>query len=205
MFSLYDKLRCTSAKQILAASIIDKAISACTQRTFKFEDKKLIPFPHYFALKLSSLNIEQDKVVFRTTSAIHLQPADIIQIDKVLESKTSLPPSIQFEEGSRVIIAPEIYQDPQLRISNMSIYNMTSDLIILKPESFLFSIDLNGIDSIMAVPADRNKIVTSSDFDRNVVSHTFLDVHTKLISQVGQIQHHETELKEFRKFNDKTI
>ena len=95
-----------------------------------------------------------------------------------------LPPSIQFEEGSRVIIAPEIHQDPQLRISNMSIYNMTSDLIILKPESFLFSIEFNGIDAIMAVPADRNKIVTSSDFDKNVVSHTFLDVLTKLISQV---------------------
>ena len=44
MFSLNDKLKCISAQQNVAAKIINKAISACTERTFKFDDKKLFLF-----------------------------------------------------------------------------------------------------------------------------------------------------------------
>ena len=149
-------------QQNLAVNIINKAISGCTEKAFKFDNKKLFLFSHYFSSNFCNLHIEQEKVGFRTCSAIHLQPADIVQIDMVLEYKTSLLPSVQFDESNRVTIAPEIHQDPQLRISNLSIYNLTNELVILKPETFLFSINFHGIDGIMAVPVNCIKIVTSS-------------------------------------------
>ena len=98
--------------QAHAAYIIQQAIDACIEKTFDFDDKKLLLFSHHFVSEVCSLDVEQDSIVVRTKSQITLGPTDILQVDLILHTNTAIAPTITVNEEIRVMIAPNLLPFP---------------------------------------------------------------------------------------------
>ena len=131
---------------------------------------------------------------FSHTIPITLGPTDIMHVDLILRTNTAISPTIRVNENIRVMIAPNLLQDPSLHIGGFSLYNMCTEHTELKQDTFLFAISFENINSILAVPVQPDKGLRKASLHQNVLNFSFLDVLTKLLSRIGQPRLHEEKL-----------
>jgi hypothetical protein len=115
LFDCYDKLKCRKAQRLLAAQIIQQAIDACTESVFTFDNKKMFVFSH-FQSEHCSLNIDKEKIVFSTTTPLQIQPAEILELDFILHTKTTLSPTLTINEDINILIAPNLLREQTLYV-----------------------------------------------------------------------------------------
>ena len=110
---------------------------------------------------------------------------DAPNVDLILHTNTAISPTIRVNENIRVIIAPNLLQDPSLHIGGLSLYNMSTEHIELKQDTFLFAISFENINSILAIPVQPDKVLRKASLHQNVLNFSFLDVLTKLLSRIA--------------------
>ena len=95
-------------------------------------------------------------------------------MDLILHTNTAIAPTITVNEEIRVMIAPNILQDPSLHIDGLSLYNMSPDETTIKQGTFFFAISFDNISSVLAVPVQPTKILRKASLHQNVLNFSFL-------------------------------
>ena len=153
--SQYKSIKCQKAKGILAAIIIGCAISHLTTSTLDFDNVKTLIIPRYFQSQNVKLDVEGKYLVFKTSNIITIPPADIIQIDAILDTHIDMIATMTQNDNLPVLVATDLYQDPTLHVFNMMLYNLETKPTIIHPNSLHFS----NISFLLAIPIDREKVV----------------------------------------------
>ena len=143
-------------------------------------------FSHFFQSEHCNLNIDKEKIVFSTSTTMQIQPAEILELDFILHTKTTLSPSLTINESINILIAPNLLREQTLYVEGLSIYNMSPTTISLPEGTHLFSIHFVNINSILAVPISKEAVVKKASFDQNVINFSFIAILTKLIGTIGQ-------------------
>ena len=201
IFDCYDNLKCKNAKRLLAAQIIQDVINACTESVFTFDNEKMFVFSHFFQSEHCDLKIDKEKIVFSTTKPLQLEPAEILQLDFILHTKTTLSPTLTVNEEINILIAPNLLREQTLYVEGLSLYNMSNSNISLPKGTHLFSIHFVNINSILAVPITKESVIKKASFDQNVINFSFIDILTKLIGNLGQRSIHDDKLHNLNKMN----
>jgi hypothetical protein len=105
---------------------------------------------------------------------MEIQPAEILELDFTLHTKTTLSPSVTFNEDINILIAPNLLREQTLYVEGLSIYNMSTTTISLPEGTHLFSIHFVNIKSILAVPIAKEAIVEKASFDQNVLNFSLI-------------------------------
>ena len=171
-----------------------------TTSTLEFDNAKTLIIPHYFQSQNVKLDVEGKYLVFKTSNVITIPPAEIIQIDVVLDTHIDMIATMTQNDNLSVLVAPDLYQDPTLHVSNMMLYNMETKPTILQPDTLLFSLSFPNISSLLAIPIDREKVVQKARMHKNIINHTFVDLLTRLVSKLGHKNHHAKQLEEYKEF-----
>ena len=61
-----------------------------TSSVLQFDDTKTLILPHYFQSQNIKLDVDGSNLTFKTTSAITIPAAEIIQIDCILDTQIDL-------------------------------------------------------------------------------------------------------------------
>ena len=106
---------------------------------------------------------------------MEIKPTEILELDFTLHTKTNLSPSLTFNEGIDILIAPNLLRDQTLYIEGLSVYNMSPTTVSLPEGTHLFSIHFVNIQSILAVPKEaivkKALIKMSSSSHSSIVRH----------------------------------
>ena len=89
--SQFGSINCKKAKGILADNILGCAISHLTTSTLDFDNSKTLSVPHYFQSQNVKLDVEEKYIVFKTSAVITIPPAEIMQIDVILDTHIDMP------------------------------------------------------------------------------------------------------------------
>ena len=125
--------------------------------------------PHYFHSQNVKLDVEGKYLVFKTSNIITIPPADIIQIDAILDTHIDMIATMTQNDNLPVLVATDLYQDPTLHVFNMMLYNLETKPTTLQPDTLLLSLHFPNISSLLAIPIDREKVVQKSRMQKNVI------------------------------------
>ena len=137
--------------------------------------------PHYFHSQNVKLDVEGKYLVFKTSNIITIPPADIIQIDAILDTHIDMIATMTQNDNLPVLVATDLYQDPTLHVFNMMLYNLETKPTTLQPDTLLLSLHFPNISSLLAIPIDREKVVQKARMHKNIINYTFVDLLTRLI------------------------
>ena len=127
-----------------------------TSSVLEFDNTKTLIIPHYFQSQNVKLDVDGQNLIFKTTSAITIPAAEIIQIDCILDTQIDLIATMTQNDDLPVLVAPDLFQDPALHIFNMMLYNLETKTTTLQPDTLLFSLHFPNISSLLAVPLSRS-------------------------------------------------
>ena len=105
---------------------------------------------------------------------------DIRHLD-LIQYRQAIAPTITVNEEIRVMIVPNLPQDPIFHINGLSPYNMSKEETKVKK-----AIAFENISSVLAVPVQPDKILRKASLHQNVLNFSFLDVLTKLLFRIDQ-------------------
>ena len=128
----------------------------------------------------------QNEIQFKTVKPITFQPQEIIKLDINFCANTQIVPSYELNEGTFLLISPQIHLDPILMTPSVCLYNTNKTLQILPENIVLFSVTFNT-DTILNIPQSEKEVLSKHQFDKSIINYSFLQNMANTISKIACI------------------
>ena len=93
---------------------------------FSLEDQTMLQFNYQFDSSHCNFDIVDNALSFSTKVDITIQPSEVKMLDCILHSRCQHHPQLTVHDTKHIQIAPEIFHNPLLNISSVSIFNSSS-------------------------------------------------------------------------------
>jgi hypothetical protein len=177
--------KCHKAKNILASSILDDAISHCTNsEELKFNNTSLLVFHYNFDQEQIFLQFEEQKVHFLLQERISLHSGQIKELNLNFVTNLQTIPTLSSELQDCIAVAPDLQFAPQLCIGSINIANCSTEIVELPANSILISLEFLS-EQIVGIYRKLGDILSTQKLDRNIVNYSFLKSTAQTIAKVA--------------------
>ena len=132
----------------IAKYILVLAFQTTLTDSLNFRDEKILPLKTYINSDDIYIQVAQNEIQFKTVKPITFQPQEIIKLDINFCANTQVVPSYELNEGTFLLISPQIHLDPILMTPSVCLYKTNKTLQILT-ENITSSINLTNRLSII--------------------------------------------------------
>ena len=126
-----------------------------------------------------------NQLTFSIKKDLHLEPFEIKILDCVLHSRCQHAPQLTLHDTDKLQIAPEIFYNPLLNITTVSLFNSTAHEQTVNSGTPLFSINFLNVSGILAIRETTAKVLETANQHRDILNFAFLEIVTKMFNQVG--------------------
>ena len=150
------------------------------------EKKKLLKFYYHFQSEDVDIDVIDDQLTFTINKDLHFQPSEIKILDCVLHSRCQQAPQLTLHDTEMLQIAPEIFYNPLLNITTVSLFNSTAREQTVSSGTPIFSINFLNVSGIFAIRETTAKVIETANQNRDILNFAFLDIVTRMFNQVGK-------------------
>ena len=178
-------MKCKLAIRYSSTVIIHELTEICTNDVFSLEDQTMLQFNYQLDSSHCNFDVVDNALSFSTKVDITIQPSEVKMLNCILHSRCQHHPQLTVHDTEHIQIAPEIFHNPLLNISSVSIFNSSATEQLIKSGTPLFSIQFQNISGIIAFHDEIPKVLAIANQHKDVLNFAFLDIVTKMMKSVG--------------------